>query len=67
MKMDQKFLMEGSRSWNDQPSYLTARKLVQGIQVANDTAEHGVALIQEYNRLVTHDENQLQFVMQARL
>jgi len=39
------------------------RKLVQGIQVTNDTAERGMALIQEYNRLVTHDEDQLQLLM----
>jgi len=63
MKMDQKLLMEDSGLWNDQPGYLITRKLVQGIQVTNDTAEHGVALIQEYNRLVTHDEDQLQFFM----
>jgi len=63
MKMDQKFLTEDPGSWNDHSGYLMARKLVQGIQVTNDTAERGVALIQEYNRLVTHDEDQLQFLM----
>jgi len=63
MKMDQKFLTESPASWNDQPGYLMARKLVQGIQVTNDTAERGMALIQEYNRLVTHDKDQLQFLM----
>ena len=63
MKMDQKFLTEDSDSWNDQPGYLMARKLVQVFQVANDTAERGVALIQEYNWLVMHDEDQLQFLM----
>jgi len=64
MKMHQKFLTEDPNgSWNDQPGYLMARKLVQGIQVTNDTAERGVVLIQEYNRLVTHDEDQLQFLM----
>ena len=30
----------------------------------NDTAECGVALIQHYNWLVAHDEEQLQFLMQ---
>jgi len=63
MKVDQKFLTENPGSWNNQPDYLVARKLVQGIEVTNDTAECGVALIQEYNRLVTHDEDQLQFIM----
>jgi len=50
MKMDQKFLMEDPGSWNDQPGYLMARKLVQGIQVTNDAAELGVTLIQEQAR-----------------
>jgi len=64
MKMDQTFLTEDPNgSWNGQPGYLMVRKLVQGIQVTNDTAERGVVLIQEYNRLVTHDEHQLQFLM----
>jgi len=63
MKMDQMFLTESPVSWNDQPGYLMDRKLVQGIQVTNDTAERGMALIQEYNRLVTHDEDQLQLLM----
>ena len=44
MKMGQKFLIEDSGSWNDQRGCLMAKKLVQGIQVTNDTAEHGVAL-----------------------
>jgi len=39
------------------------RNLVQGIHVVNDTAERGVGLIHEYNRLVTDDEDQLQFLM----
>ena len=41
-----------------------ARKLVQGIQITNDYAESEMALIQEYNRVVTRDEYQLQFLMQ---
>ena len=64
IKMDEKFLTKNPGSWNNQPSYLMAKKLAQKIQVINDTAEHGVALMQEYNRLVTHDEDQLQFLMQ---
>ena len=64
MKIDQKFLTEDPGSWNDQPGYLMARKLVQGIQVTNDTTERGVALIQEYNRILMHDKYQLQFLMQ---
>ena len=64
MIIDQKFLAVDPDSWNDEPGYLIARKLVQRIPVTNITAERGVAPIQEYNRLVTHDEDQLQFLKQ---
>jgi len=64
IQMDQKFLTKSPDSWNDQPGDLMARELVQGIQVTNDTAERGMALIQEYNWLVTHDEEQLPILME---
>jgi len=51
------WLMEWSTRLSD------GRKLVQGIQVTSDTAERGVALIHEYNRLVMDDEDQLHFLM----
>jgi len=42
LKMDQIFHTEDPGSWNDQPGYyLMTRKLAQGIQVTNDTAEWG--------------------------
>ena len=31
----------------------------------NDNAERGVALVQSYNRLLTKDEEQLQFLLQV--
>ena len=45
MKIDQKCSMKDPGSWNEQPGYLIARKLVQGIQVTDDTAERWTALI----------------------
>jgi hypothetical protein len=65
LKLDQNFLNEDPSNWNDQAGYQSARSLVQSIQVINDSAERGVALIQEYNRLMTRDEDQLQFLMQV--
>ena len=64
MKIDQKFLTEDPGLWNDQSGYLMARKLVPEIQVTNDTVERAVAFIQEYNWLVKHNGNQLQFLKQ---
>ena len=64
MKIDQKFLEDDPGSWNNEPSYLMAIKLVQIIQVTNNTEWPGVALIQEHNRFLTHNEDQLQLLMQ---
>ena len=35
------------------------------LKVVNDTAERGVALIQEYNKTLTKDERDLQFLLQV--
>ena len=35
------------------------------MKVTNDSAERGVALIQSYNRLLTKNEEQLQFLLQV--
>ena len=35
------------------------------MKVVNDHAERGVALIQEFSGLMTHDESQLQYLLQV--
>lgn len=58
------YLCEPPDSWNSREDFQKAYNIVQGIKVTNDNAERGVALIQEYNRLLTHDEDQLQYLLQ---
>ena len=46
IKMDSAYLSIDFDSWNELPSSLmTARKLVQEIQVLNATVERGVAMV----------------------
>lgn len=42
--------------------YQQGIKIVNALLVTNDNAERGVALVQELNKLVTHDEKQFQFL-----
>ena len=42
-----------------------ALKVINGLAVVNDRAERGVALIQEFNKKLTKNEDQLQFLMQV--
>ena len=39
--------------------------IVKRLKVVNDNAERGVALVQAYNRLLTKDEEQQQFLLQV--
>src|SRR6218665_2566106 len=41
------------------------RQIVSGLSVVNDRAERGVALIQEYNQILTKDEGQKQALLQV--
>ena len=46
-------------------NYIATEKCIRSINCMNDTAERGVALIEEYNRLHTQDEQQKQFLLQV--
>jgi hypothetical protein len=58
------FLEVDPGSWETNPDYLQAEDIVRALRVVNDTAERGVALMQEYNALLTKDEEQTQFALQ---
>jgi len=59
------FLATDHATWLELEDFQTAAAFVQEIVVINDHAEWGVALIQEYNRSLTKDEEQLQFLLQV--
>ncbi len=44
---------------------MVAEDIVRELRVVNDTAERGVALMQEFNALLTEDEEQTQFAIQV--
>ena len=59
------FLDLDPENWPSSEDYLKGLEVVQNIKVTNDHAERGVALVQEFNRHITHDEDQLQFLLQV--
>jgi len=59
------FLQTDPEAWEINPDYLMADETVQNLRVVDDTAERGVALMQEYNSLLTKDEEQMQFSLQV--
>lgn len=57
------FLNKDVETWNTDADFEAARKIVHSIRVVNDIAERGVALMEEYNKLITTDEEQKQYLL----
>jgi hypothetical protein len=49
--------------WKQDSEYLVAKSTASNLSVINDRAERGVALIQEYNQILTKDEDQKQALL----
>ncbi|KAG0722215.1 hypothetical protein GWK47_006110 [Chionoecetes opilio] len=54
--LTQKLLHQDPEKWKDLPEFAEANKTFQNIKVVNDFGERGVALMQEYNALLTKNE-----------
>ena len=65
MELQDGFFAVDPDLWEDRDDYKKAAKIVENLKVVNDHAERGVALIQEYSGILTHDESQLQFLLQV--
>ena len=53
------FLSADAEIWPINEAYLEAESVVKELHAVNDTAEGGVALMNDYNALVTKDEEQI--------
>ena len=59
------FLAFDPEEWEGRPDYNACREVVRKLKVVNDFAERGVALMQEFNSILTKDEEQKQYVLQV--
>lgn len=59
------FLDEDVLLWPDSESYQENLEFFEKLKVVNDVAERGVALVEEYNRCLTKDEEQFQYLLQV--
>lgn len=59
------FLTLNPENWNNNKSYNDFLQVFKDIKVVNDVAERGVALIEEFNNLLTKNEEQKQFLLQV--
>ena len=63
IRIPKSFLAKDPSDWKDDESYQQALETLKGLAVVNDRAERGVALIQDFNKKLTKDENQLQLLL----
>ena len=58
------FLDSDLATWEFREDYKAALETVSQLKVVNDCAERGVALIEEYNSIITRKEKQKQYLLQ---
>lgn len=51
--------------WENNDEYQTASDFCKSLFVVNDSAERGVKFMKDYNRILTRDEEEVQFILQA--
>lgn len=65
LHLPSEFLKSDPQEWDSRPDYQAAAKYVREMKVVNDCAERGVALMQNYNSILTKNEDQKQFLLQV--
>ena len=63
LQLPTSFLSKEPSEWCQDEMYNRALAVVTALAVVNDRAERGVALIQDFNKKLTKDEDQLQFLL----
>ena len=63
--IDQSFLAFPPDEWNGNEDFLRGKDRVRRLRVVNDTAERGVKLFEDFNKLITNDEEDKQFLLQV--
>ena len=58
------FLNEDPADWSNNDDYIIGKNYVKDINVVNDNAERGVALINNFSGHLTKNEKQLQYLLQ---
>lgn len=63
--LDTEFLLNDPADWSENLSFQNALQMVSKLKTVNDTAERGIKLIEDYNSILTTNEEQKQFVLKV--
>lgn len=61
--IDVEFLKHDPDTWMDREDYKEARKRLKAMKVVNDSAERGVKLMADYNKILSKNEEEKQFIL----
>lgn len=64
-KLSRNFLTKAPELWETDGEFIKAKSVIKNLTVVNDPAERGVKLIEDYNKLLTKDEEDLQYLVQV--
>lgn len=65
LKINDTFLQLPAETWGDNDDYLQGKSCIRNLRVVNDTAERGVKLFEDYNTILTKNEEEKQFILQV--
>ena len=63
LKFSTHFMSLEIEDWEKNEQFLVMTKRLKGFKVVNDAAERGVALMTEFNKILTNDEDQKQYML----
>lgn len=55
--------MKDPSEWSADEQYVSAKKKLETLKVVNDHAERGIKLVEDFNRKITQDEEQFQYLL----
>jgi len=65
MQIETEFLQQSPGLWKTSEDYVNSCHKVQQLKVVNDAAERGVSLIENFNSVITNQEEQKQYLLQV--
>lgn len=64
LKISTSFFSLPPEYWSTNADYIAGKQIVLNLKVINDTAERGIKLFDEYNKVLTNNEEEKQLVLQ---
>lgn len=65
LSIDASFLQVDPSEWSQRDDYCGGKRVCQHLNVVNDAAERAIKLITDFNRSLTYDEEDKQFLLQV--